>query len=141
MSRCFSTLTRPSMSQSTETARRLHDEVQRNQDGQEAAFSIGQDREEEADCLRQWRSERLAFQNLTQKKEPHYALCDIECTSEDGCSQTKLTCQDVPERIVEQIVDVIVPLSILEETVAVMKLAPHEHAQTGPDGPADAEDS
>ena len=33
------------------------------------------------------------------------------------------------------------PLPILEETVEVMKLAPHEHAQTGPDGPADAEDS
>ena len=91
MSHCFSALIRPSMSQSTETARRLHDEVQRNQDGQEAAFSIGQDREEEADCLRHWRSQRLAFQNLIHEGEPHYALCDIECTSEDGCSQTKLT--------------------------------------------------
>ena len=43
----------------TETARRLHDEVQRNQDGQEAAFSIAQDREQEADCLRQRRSETV----------------------------------------------------------------------------------
>ena len=34
-----------------------------------------------------------------------------------------------------------VPLSILEETVAVMKLVPHEHSQTGPEGLADAEDS
>ena len=80
-------------------ARRLHDEVQRNQDGQEADFSMAQDQEEEeADCLRQWRSERLAFQNLIQEGEPHYALCDIECTREDGCLQTKLTCQEhVPE--------------------------------------------
>ena len=45
----------------------------------------------------------------------------------------------IPKRIVEQIIAVLVPLSMLEETVAVMKLAPHEHAQTGPDGPADAE--
>ena len=35
----------------TETARRLHDEVQRNPDGQEAAFSKAQDREQEAECL------------------------------------------------------------------------------------------
>ena len=54
----------------------------------------------------------------------------------------KLTCQEhVPERIVEQIIDVLVPLSILDESVAVMKLAPHEHAQSGPDSPAEAEDS
>ena len=33
--------------------RGLHDEVQRNQDGQEAAFCRVQDREQEADCLRQ----------------------------------------------------------------------------------------
>ena len=33
------------------------------------------------------------------------------------------------------------PPPILEETVAIMKLATHEHIQTGPDGPADAEDS
>ena len=37
----------------TETARGLHNEVQRNQDGQEDAFSTAQDREQEADCLRQ----------------------------------------------------------------------------------------
>ena len=37
----------------TGTARRLHDEEQRNPDGQEAAFSIAQDREQEAECLRQ----------------------------------------------------------------------------------------
>ena len=36
----------------TETARRLHDKVQRNPDGQEAAFSTAQDREQEAECLR-----------------------------------------------------------------------------------------
>ena len=35
----------------------------------------------------------------------------------------------------------LVPLPILENTVATMKLAPHEHTQTGPDGLADAEDS
>ena len=35
------------------TARGLHDEVQRSQDGQEAAFSIAQDREQEAACRRQ----------------------------------------------------------------------------------------
>ena len=56
--------------------------------------------------------------------------CNIDCTREDGRSQTKLTCQEhVPERIVEQIIEVQVPLPILEETVSVMKLAPHEHAQ------------
>ena len=56
--------------------------------------------------------------------------CNIDCTREDGCSQTKLTCQEhVPEGIVEQIMEV--PLSILEETVAEMKQAPHEHAPTG----------
>ena len=43
----------------TVTARRLHDEVQRNPDGQEATSSIAQDREQEAECLRQWKSERL----------------------------------------------------------------------------------
>ena len=53
---------------------------------------------------------------------------DIDYTSEDGCSQTKLT----SERIDEQIIDVPLPLSILVETVAVMKLVPHEHAQTDP---------
>ena len=76
------------------------------------------------------------------RRDPSYTLCDIDYTSEDGCSQTKLTCQEhVPERIVEKIIDVLVPLSILEETVGVMKLAPQEHAQTGPDGTADGEDS
>ena len=37
----------------TGTARGLHDLVQRNQDGQESAFSIAQDRQQEAECLRQ----------------------------------------------------------------------------------------
>ena len=37
----------------TETARGLHNEIQRNQDGQEDAFSPAQDREQEANCLRQ----------------------------------------------------------------------------------------
>ena len=37
----------------TETARRLHDEAQRNPDGQEATFSTAQDRGQEAECLRQ----------------------------------------------------------------------------------------
>ena len=42
-----------------------------------------------------------------------------------------LTCQEhVPERIVEQIIEVQVPLPILEGTVREMKLAPHEHTQT-----------
>ena len=40
--------------------------------------------------------------------------------------KTKLT----PEWVDEQIVDARTPLSILEETAAVMQLAPHEHAQT-----------
>ena len=35
------------------TARGLHNEVQRNQDRREAAFSIAQDQEQEADCHRQ----------------------------------------------------------------------------------------
>ena len=34
------------------TAPGLHDEVQRNQDGQEATFCLVQDREQEADCRR-----------------------------------------------------------------------------------------
>ena len=55
----------------------------------------------------------------------------MDYTSKDGSSQTKLMCQEhVSERIVEQIVGVRVPLSILKETVAVIKLAPHEHTQT-----------
>ena len=36
------------------TARGLHDEVQRNQGGEEAAFSIAQDREQEADWRLRW---------------------------------------------------------------------------------------
>ena len=35
-----------------------------------------------------------------------------------------------PERVVEQIIEVHVPLPILEKTVAEMKLAPHEHTHT-----------
>ena len=55
----------------------------------------------------------------------------MDYTSKDSGLQTKLTCQEhVRERIVEQIIVVQVPLLILEETVAVMKLAPHEHTQT-----------
>ena len=69
---------------------------------------------------------RRNTQNSLQEGSHDYTLCDIEDTSTDGCTQTKLT----PEGIDEQIVDVRVPLSILKETVAVMKLAPHEHAQT-----------
>ena len=58
-------------------------------------------------------------------------MCNMDYTSKDSSSQTKLTCQEhVPERNVEQIIDVRVSLSILEETVAVMKLAAHEHAQS-----------
>ena len=64
-------------------------------------------------------------------------MFEIDYTSEDGKTQTNLT----PELIDEQIVDVQMPLPILEETVAIMKLAPHEHTQTHLDGPADAEDS
>ena len=61
----------------------------------------------------------------------------MDCTSKDNSSQTKLTCQEhVPERIVEQIIEVQVSLLILEETVAMMKLAPHEQAQTGPENDA-----
>ena len=67
----------------------------------------------------------------------------MDYTSEDGCLQTKLTCQEhVPERIVEQIIDVLVRhCRFWKRIVAVTKLGPHEHAQTGPDSPADAEDS
>ena len=55
--------------------------------------------------------------------EPRNTLCNMDYTSKDGSSQTNLTCQEHDlERIVEKIVDVRVPLSILEETVAVMKL-------------------
>ena len=55
----------------------------------------------------------------TQEGDPRYTLCNIDYTSKDGYTQTKPT----PECIDEQIVDVRVPLTILEETVAVMKLA------------------
>ena len=55
----------------------------------------------------------------------------MDCTSEDGYSQTKLTYQEhVPERIIEQIIDVLMPLPILEELVSMKEMAPHEHAQT-----------
>ena len=47
--------------ETTGTARGLHDEVQRNPDGQQAAFSIAHDREQGAAFLRQWKSERLGF--------------------------------------------------------------------------------
>ena len=67
-------------------------------------------------------------QHSIPEREPHNTQCDIAYTSEDGCLQTKLT----SERIDEQIIDVPLPLSILVETVAVMKLVPHEHAQTDP---------
>ena len=50
----------------------------------------------------------------------------MDYTSKDSLSQTK----HFPERIVEQIIEVQVLLLILEETVAMMKLAPHEQAQT-----------
>ena len=77
---------------------------------------------------RKWRRNT---QNSLHEGEPRNTLCNMDYASKDGSSQTKLTCQEhVSERIVEQIVDVRVPLSILEETVAVMKLAPHEHTQT-----------
>ena len=49
----------------------------------------------------------------TRRGAASYVACNIDYTSEDGCSQTKLTC-----------IDVLMPLSILEDTVAVMKL-PH----------------
>ena len=62
----------------------------------------------------------------TQEGEPRQTLCNIDYTSEDGYLQTKLT----PKCVDEQIDDEREPLSILEETVAVMKLAPLEHAQT-----------
>ena len=69
-------------------------------------------------------------------------MCDIDYTSEDGCLQTKHTYQEhVPERNVEQIIDVLMPLSILEESVGVLRLAPRAHAQTDLDGWADADDS
>ena len=60
------------------------------------------------------------------RRDPRYTLWNVDYTSKDGCTQMKLT----PERIDEQIIDVLVPLPILEETVAVIKQAPHEHAQT-----------
>ena len=41
----------------------------------------------------------------------------MDYTSKDSSSQTKFTCQEhLPERIVEQIIEVQVPLLILEET-------------------------
>ena len=61
--------------------------------------------------------------------EPRNALCNIDYTIGHGCPQTKLT----PEWIDEQVVDVRVPMSILEETAAVMNLAPHAQALTGPE--------
>ena len=52
-----------------------------------------------------------------QEGEPRYTLYNIDYTSEDGCSQTKLTCQEhVPERIVEKIMNVLVPLPFLDES-------------------------
>ena len=53
-------------------------------------------------------------------REPRCALCDIDCISEDGCSQTKLTLvswkslrafpqERVEQRTVERNVDVPVP--------------------------------
>ena len=79
-------------------------------------------------CRWKWRRN---IQNSLHKGESRNTLCNMDHTSKDGRSQTRLTCQEhVSERIVEQIVDVRVPLSILEETFAVMKLVPHEHTQT-----------
>ena len=40
------------------------------------------------------------------KKHSEFDSVTLTCTSEDRCSQTKLTCQEhVPERIVEQIIE------------------------------------
>ena len=63
------------------------------------------------------------YSQRTQEGDSRRTSCNIEYTSKDICMLTT-------EWIDEQIVDVRVPLSILEHTVAVMKLAPHEHAQT-----------
>ena len=98
----------------------VHDKVQRNRDGQEAAFCPDQDREQEADCLRQWESERLAFRKSLQAGEPRCALCDNDYISEDGCSQTKpmfvswrslraIPQERVEQRTVEHNIDVPVP--------------------------------
>ena len=80
---------------------------------------------------RRWMEMVKKHSEFATRGEPLNTLFNMDYTSKDGSSQTKLTCQEhVSERIVEQIVDVRVPLSILEETIAVMKLAPHEHTQT-----------
>ena len=82
--------------------------------------------EEEQCDLKENHSE---FADTSRKEIERNTLCNMDYTSKDGSSQTKLTCQEhVSERIVEQIVDVRVPLS--KETVAVMKMAPHENTQT-----------
>ena len=56
------------------------------------------------------------------------------CTRADAHfsrAQTKLTCQEhVPERIIEQIIEVQVPLPILEKTVEEKKLVPNEHTKS-----------
>ena len=65
-------------------------------------------------------SDLLAFRNSLQAGEPRCALCHIDCTSEDGCSQTKLTFiswrplraipqERVEQRTLERNIDVPVP--------------------------------
>ena len=112
----------------TETARRLHDKVQRNPDGQEDVSAEAQDQDQtkkqndtevihrevkggtKTKCyLKENQSEFSETRRGKDlvKKHSEFLQCNVDCTSEDGCSQTKLTCQEhVPERIVEQIIEV-----------------------------------
>ena len=113
MSHCFSTLTRPSTSQlrrrrraSTikaprKTARGLHDEVRRNQDGQEAAFCPVQDRElsstvkVRATCVSEYAASREAALD-----EAH--VCSVEALR-------AIPQERVEQRTVARSIDVPVP--------------------------------
>ena len=149
---CFSTLTRPSMSQLQNNAekkpQRQHEDCMTKYNDIEMDKKMRQhklrtENKKENDTavinrevkgrtktkcyLKESQSESSETRRRKDLVKEHSEFDSVTfyCTSENGCSQTKLTCQEhVPERIVEQIIEVQVPLPILEKTVAEMKLAP-----------------
>ena len=84
---------------------------------------------------------RRKLQSASPEASMDRCRCPGGATGAEDTSKDVIRRRSSPERIDEQIVDVRVPLPILKESVTVMKLTPHEHAPTGPDGPAGAENN
>ena len=138
--------------------RGLHDEVQRNQDGQEAAFCLcsgprtrsrlSSTAKVRATCVSEFATSREAVvmrcATLTTPAKtdvrrrssrlipggPSEPFHRSGSSSAPWSATATFLCQQrVPECTAEQIFDVLVPLSILGETVAVMKVAPQERVR------------